>query len=47
MPQVQKIVTTDDILRARSVVREVYLDEKIENYITDIVSPPVSRASTG
>lgn len=31
------VITTDDILKARSVVREVYLDEKIENYITDIV----------
>jgi MoxR-like ATPase len=26
-----------DIIRARDLVREVYLDEKIENYITDIV----------
>jgi MoxR-like ATPase len=32
-----KILRTSDILKARSVVREVYLDEKIENYITDIV----------
>jgi MoxR-like ATPase len=32
-----KILTTADILKARNVVREVYLDEKIENYITDIV----------
>ncbi len=31
------ILNTDDILRARSVTRDVYLDEKIENYITDIV----------
>ena len=31
------LISTDDILKARSVVREVYLDEKIENYITDIV----------
>lgn len=27
----------EDIIKARSLVREVYLDEKIENYITDIV----------
>lgn len=27
----------EDIIKARNVVREVYLDEKIENYITDIV----------
>lgn len=32
-----KILKTEDILKARNVVREVYLDEKIENYITDIV----------
>jgi len=31
------IIKTEDILRARNVAREVYLDEKIENYITDIV----------
>ena len=32
-----KVLKTEDILKARNVVREVYLDEKIENYITDIV----------
>jgi len=32
-----KILKTEDILKAREIVREVYLDEKIENYITDIV----------
>ncbi|RLD58882.1 MAG: ATPase, partial [Bacteroidetes bacterium] len=32
-----KVLKTDDILKARSVVREVYLDEKIEDYLTDIV----------
>ena len=31
------ILKPSDILKARNVVREVYLDEKIENYITDIV----------
>jgi MoxR-like ATPase len=31
------IIKPEDILRARNVTREVYLDEKIENYITDIV----------
>ena len=31
------VVKPEDILRARSVVKEVYMDEKIENYITDIV----------
>jgi len=31
------ILTTADILRARNVVQDVYLDEKIEKYIVDIV----------
>jgi len=36
-PSVQKILKPEDIIRARELVREVYVDEKIENYITDIV----------
>jgi MoxR-like ATPase len=32
-----KILKTVDIIKARDVVREVYLDNKIETYITDIV----------
>ena len=31
------ILKPSDIMRARDLVREVYMDEKIENYITDIV----------
>ena len=34
---IQKILKTDDIIKAREVVRKIYIDEKIENYITDIV----------
>lgn len=33
----QTIIKPEDIARARNIVRDVYLDEKIENYITDIV----------
>ncbi len=36
-PSAQKIVKPSDILKARKLVNEVYLDEKIENYILDIV----------
>ncbi len=36
-PTTQKIIKPADINKARAVVRDVYLDEKIENYITDIV----------
>ncbi len=31
------VLKPEDIIKARTVTREVYLDEKIENYITDIV----------
>ena len=37
-PQVHPVVSPEDIVRARKVVREVYMDEKIEKYIVDIVS---------
>jgi len=36
-PTANKVLKTEDILRARNVVREVYMDEKIENYILNIV----------
>ncbi len=36
-PVTQTIIKPADITKARDVVRDVYLDEKIENYITDIV----------
>ena len=36
-PKAQPVVTPADIVRAREVVREVYMDEKIERYIVDIV----------
>ena len=35
--KVSAVMTTDDIIEARAVVRKVYLDEKIEQYIADIV----------
>ncbi len=34
---VNKVVSADQILNARHVVRQVYMDEKIEKYILDIV----------
>jgi MoxR-like ATPase len=36
-PTTKTIIKPEDILKARNLCREVYLDEKIENYITDIV----------
>ena len=36
-PKAATVLKTDDIITARNVVREVYMDEKIENYILSIV----------
>jgi len=33
---VQKVVTPQDIIRARSVLRQVYVDEKVKEYIVNI-----------
>jgi len=35
--KINPVVSTEDIIRARQLVREVYMDEKIEQYILDIV----------
>ena len=37
LPEVRPVTTADEIMRARDVVRQVYIDEKIERYIADIV----------
>ena len=37
-PEPNKVLKPEDIVRAREVVRDVYMDEKIERYIVDIVS---------
>ena len=36
-PPISAVVSTMEILKAKELVREVYLDEKVENYILDIV----------
>lgn len=37
MPVASTILSPDDIVKARAVVKDVYMDEKIERYIVDIV----------
>ncbi len=37
MPQPNKVITPEDIVKARKVVEDVYMDEKIEKYIIDII----------
>jgi len=37
LPKVNPVVSTYEILQARTLVRDVYMDEKVEQYIIDIV----------
>lgn len=37
LPEVTPVIAAKDIVEARDVVRQVYIDEKIEQYIADIV----------
>ena len=37
MPEVKRVIKPEDIVRARKVVEDVYMDEKIEKYIVDII----------
>ena len=37
LPEVKPVISAADIVNAREVVRQVYIDEKIEQYIADIV----------
>ncbi len=36
-PKVNAVIKPEDIIRSRNIAREVYMDEKIEKYIVDIV----------
>ena len=35
--EVNKVISTDDIVRAREVVRSIYVDDKVKEYIVNIV----------
>ena len=37
LPKINKVTSPEDIVKARRVVEEVYMDEKIEKYIIDII----------
>lgn len=37
LPDVMPVSSAEEIMRAREIVRQVYIDEKIEQYIADIV----------
>jgi MoxR-like ATPase len=36
-PEISKVVSMQEIMQARELVRQVYMDEKVEQYILDIV----------
>lgn len=36
-PEIKQVVSVQEVVQAKDIVREVYMDEKIENYILDIV----------
>ncbi len=46
-PTINTLLKTEDILRARDLVKEIYLDEKIEKYIVDIVFASRNPADYG
>ncbi len=37
LPPVQKVISPQDIVRAREVVRSIYVDEKVKEYIVNVV----------
>lgn len=37
LPSCQQVISTEAIIQARSFVRQIYLDEKVEQYIVDLV----------
>jgi MoxR-like ATPase len=36
-PQISQVVSVQEILQARDLTKQIYMDEKVENYILDIV----------
>jgi MoxR-like ATPase len=47
LPEVQKVITVDKILAARSVVGEIFMDPKVEEYIVNLVFASREPASVG
>ena len=45
--RVSTVVTTDEILRTRALVDQIYIDDKIKDYIVDVVSATRDPASYG
>ena len=45
--QVQPVISSNDILRGRELIKQIYIDEKIEKYILDIVFATRNPAEFG
>lgn len=37
LPEIEKVISPEDIIRARNVVRSIYIDDKIKEYIVNII----------
>ena len=37
LPELQPVVTTEQILQAREIINEIYIDDKVKDYIVDLV----------
>ena len=46
-PDIRKVATADDILRAHDTVQRLYMDEKLQRYIVDLVFATREPASFG
>lgn len=46
-PQLDTVVSTETIMEARSVINEIYMDEKVEKYIVDLVFATRKPANYG
>jgi len=47
LPQAQRVIEPETILRARRTVLELYIDEKVQNYIVDLVTATRDPKSAG
>ena len=46
-PPPNRVITPDALLRARKVVRDVYVDEKVERYVVELVTATRDPANSG
>jgi MoxR-like ATPase len=47
VPEVEPVITPDDILQGRRLVRQIYMDEKVSDYIVSIIMASREPAKAG